>query len=474
MLAKDLVSRQEARDLVVRGIEAQENLNKLSQEEANCIVRAMVEAAEQNALHLARMAVEETRMGNVEDKVTKNLLASRGLYTFIKDMKTVGVIGEDKARKIVEIAAPVGLIAAVIPTTNPTSTVIFKSISSLKSRNAVVFSPHPRAIQSSLEAARIMETVAKRAGAPNGSISCMSMPTIEGTQELMQHPQVALILATGGSGLVKAAYSSGKPAYGVGPGNVPVFIEQTANVEDAVRKIVEGKCFDNGTICSSEQAVVVEHGIKDLALSEFARVGGYLLSLEEQELLARLVVINGGLNPEIVGKSALTIAQMAGLKVPSDTRVLLAALDGVGKGYPLSMEKLSPILAFYSVPTWQDGLQRCIELLNFGGLGHTAVIHSNNEKVIREFALQVPASRVLVNTPSSKGAVGAATGLPPSMTLGCGTWGHNITTDSITPFHLLNIKRMASHLNAAKDSTNCQVSGAPAIEEIVRARLLAG
>lgn len=413
-------------------------------------------------------------MGNIEDKVTKNLLASRGLYTFIKDMKTVGVIGEDKARKIVELAAPVGLIAAVIPTTNPTSTVIFKSISSLKSRNAVVFSPHPRAIQSSLEAARIMETAAAMAGAPNGSISCMSMPTIEGTQELMHHPQVALILATGGSGLVKAAYSSGKPAYGVGPGNVPAFVEQTANIKEAVGKIIEGKCFDNGTICSSEQAVVVEDSIKDHALSEFGRLGGYLLSLQEQELLERLVVINGALNPEIVGKSALTIAQMAGLKVPPGTKVLLAALDGVGKGYPLSREKLSPILAFYSVPTWQDGLQRCIELLEFGGLGHTAVIHSHNEEVIREFALHAPASRILVNTPSSKGAVGAVTGLPPSMTLGCGTWGHNITTDSITPLHLLNIKRMASYLGPAQSSTNCEVSGAPAIEEIVRARLLAG
>lgn len=474
MLAKDLASRQEARDLVNKGIEAQEKLNRLSQKEVDRIVRAMVEAAEQNAFPLACMAVKETKMGNVEDKVTKNLLASRGLYEFIKDMKTVGIIGEDKARKIVEIAAPVGLIAAVIPTTNPTSTVIFKSISALKSRNAVVFSPHPRATQCSLEAAKIMQTAAKAAGAPDGAISCMNTPTIEGTGELMQHPKVALILATGGSGLVRAAYSSGKPAYGVGPGNVPVFIEQSADVKEAVEKVIDGKCFDNGTICSSEQAVVVEDRIKDRALSEFDRAGGYLVSQTEKEQLERLVAVNGRLNPDIVGKSAETIAQMAGFKVPPGTKVLLAALDGVGKGYPLSMEKLSPILAFYNVSSWQQGLQRCIELLKFGGLGHTAVIHSNNQEVMREFALHVPASRVLVNTPSSKGAVGAVTGLPPSMTLGCGTWGHNITTDSITPVHLLNVKRMASYLSSAEAIPNCGVSGVSAIEEIVREVLIAG
>ncbi|MCL6614693.1 MAG: aldehyde dehydrogenase family protein, partial [Firmicutes bacterium] len=338
--------------------------------------------------------------------------------------------------------------------TNPTSTVMFKALIAVKARNAIVFSPHPRAVGCSREAARIMEEAAVAAGAPRGIIGCLSLCTREATNELMHHPKVALILATGGSAMVKAAYSTGKPAYGVGPGNVPAFIERTADIPRAVRDIFTSKTFDNGTICASEQAIVTEEPVAEQVIRECERQGGFFVGPSELPSLERTVMMpEGGVNPQVVGRSAKEIAGRAGIKVPEGTRVLIARLAGVGKSHPLSAEKLCPVLAFYVEPDWQKACERCIELLSFGGLGHTLAIHSRNQEVIMEFALKKPVFRILVNTPSSQGAIGLTTGLPPSLTLGCGTWGGNSTSDNVGPLHLINRKRLAYHLGPGGDSS---------------------
>lgn len=479
-LDKDLLSRQQARDLVAKACAAQDKLRGFSQEEVDAIVAAMVKAASRRALSLAQEAVRETGIGIVEDKKIKNLLASEGLYAEIKHMKTVGVVKEDPVNKIVEIAEPMGVIAALTPVTNPTSTVIFKSLIAIKSRNCIVFSPHPRAVRCSAAAAEVLSEAAVKAGAPEGAIGCITEATLAGTQELMSNPGVSLILATGGAQMVKAAYSSGKPAYGVGPGNVPAFIHRSADVTRAVTNIVTSKCFDNGTICSSEQAIVTESCIAENVKAELRKQGAYFLNSEERKKLERLVTVpNGGLNPEIVGKSATTIASMAGINVPPQTRILIAELEGVGKQYPLSMEKLSPILAFYSVPDWQAARERCLELLKFGGLGHSLVIHAEDTDIVTSFALGMPVSRVLVNTPSSLGAVGYTTRLPVSLTLGCGTWGGNVTTDSLSPLHLLNIKRLAFGVaetqltdTTGDTETHSEYMYADSLERVVCATLL--
>ncbi len=441
----DLISIQEARQAVERASEAQQKFASFSQTQVDAVVDSCAKAATAAGEQLARLAVEETGYGNVPDKIIKNRLASVDVHRAIRGMKTVGIIREDPERGILEVAEPVGVIAAVIPSTNPTSTAIYKTLISLKARNAIVLSPHPAAMRCICEAASILERAALRSGAPEGLIVCLYHPTLQGTQELMRQRGVGVILATGGAGLVRAAYGSGKPAYGVGPGNVPAFIESTANIRKAVGDIFAGKTFDYGTICSSEQAIVAEKSVFDAVLGECRQQGAYFLTPEEIRGLGELVIVPGVFtpNPKIVGRPATVIAEMAGIKVPASTRVLLAKLDDVGREHPLSGEKLSPILALYSVANLAEGIERCKSLLSFGGLGHTIAIHSQNEAAIREFGQAVPAFRVCVNTSAVHGSIGYSTNLFPAMTLGCGSPGGNITSDNIGPLHLINIKRIA-------------------------------
>lgn len=442
-LDEDLQSIQEVRDALEAAKRAQAALEEMSQREVDEIVREMAEAAEKHALRLAEMAVEETGFGKVADKQRKNLFAAQDVYAAIKDMPTVGIIRRDDERKVWEIAQPVGVIAGIVPSTNPTSTTIFKSLIAVKARNAIVFSPHPAAAKCTAETAGVMAEAAERAGAPRGLIYCLTRPTMAAAQELMTHKWTDVILATGGTGMVKAAYSSGKPAFGVGPGNVPVYIHASADIPTAVRHIMESKTFDNGTICASEQAIVVDRQIKPQVVSELSRQGAYLLNETEKAKVEEVILRGGGLNPQIVGKSAQDIAEMAGIAVPSAASVLVAEEQHVGKAYPFSVEKLSPLLALYTVADWQEGCEVCIRLLELGGLGHTLGIHCRDEAVIEKFGLKKPASRIVVNSGTTFGGIGASTGLFPSMTLGCGSYGNNITSDNIGPQHLLNIKRVA-------------------------------
>src|SRR6185436_17517947 len=441
---KDLVSIQEARGLAKRAREAQRTLAGFSQEQVDRIVDAMAAAAKNEAERLARMAHEETGFGNTKDKTLKNLFSAVDVYNYIRPMRTVGILREDTVRRVVEIAEPMGVVAAVIPSTNPTSTAIYKALISIKARDACVMSPHPSARGCILESVRVMHGPAVAAGLPSDALSCMAEVSLEGTQELMRCRDTSVILATGGIGLVRAAYSSGKPAYGVGPGNVPAYIEKTADVPKAVRDVIAGKTFDYGTLCSSEQSIVCDEAIKDQVIAEVKKNGGYFLSEAETAAVSRVVVTPQRLaNPEIVGKPAPFIAQKAGIAVPPETRVLVAPLAGVGRDFPLSIEKLSPVLAFYVVRDWQEGAERCLQLLRYGGTGHTAGIHSRDDAVIRQFAMKQPVYRVIANTMTSMGATGYATGLAPSMSLGCGAYAGNITSDNITPLHLINIKRLA-------------------------------
>ena len=442
---RDLISIQEAREAVERASQAQKKFAAFSQEQVDAVVEACAEATTMAGEQLARTAVEETGFGNVPDKILKNRLASVDVARAIRGMKTTGIIREDREKGILEIAEPVGVVAAVIPSTNPTSTTIYKTLISLKARNAVVLSPHPSAMRCICEAVTVLERAALKMGAPEGLIVCLAHPTMQGTQELMKNRGVGVILATGGTGLVRAAYSSGRPAYGVGPGNVPAFIERTANVRKAVADIFAGKTFDYGTICSSEQAIVAEESVAGQALEECKQQGGYFLRAEEIVKLGQMVFRDGAAtpNPQIVGRAATVVAEMAGIKVPTTTRVLIAKLEGVGREVPLSAEKLSPVLAFYSVGDLAAGIELCKRLLQHGGMGHTASIHSQSEAAVKEYGLGVPAFRVVVNSSSVHGSIGYSTNLFPAMTLGCGSPGGNITSDNIGPQHLMNIKRVA-------------------------------
>lgn len=441
---KDLMSIQEVRNLIQKAKEAQEILSTFSQEEIDKIVKAMAEEGMRAARWLAKVAVEETDIGDYEDKVIKNLFATKRVYDNIKDLKTVGIIYSDDVNRVYHIAEPVGVIAGLAPTTNPTSTALFKSLISIKARNAVIFSPHPRAVDCTCQAVEIMHKAAVHAGAPEGVLGCIHYPTLDATNLLMKHPDTALILATGGSGMVKAAYSSGKPAFGVGPGNVPAYIERSADARKAVKDIIYSKTFDNGTICSSEQSIICEKENSKEVRRALEEAGGRFLSKEEIHKLERYAFRpDGSLNPDIVGKPAATIAERAGIKVDPDIKVLIAELEGVGMNFPLSREKLSPLLAYYEVNNWQEACELSKELLALGGMGHTLSIHSENEVIITRFALEKPASRIVVNTPSCLGAIGGTTGLVPSLTLGCGTLGGNSTSDNVGPMNLLNIKRLA-------------------------------
>lgn len=446
---KDLVSVQQARDLIEAAHRSQLQLAQFDQARIDRICEAMARAALREGARLGAMAVEETGYGIPSDKQEKNRFAAEDVWNYFKGLRTVGVVNETK--DVVEIASPRGVVAGIIPSTNPTSTAIFKCLIAIKSRNAIVLSPHPSAARCINETVKVMREAAVAAGLPADAIACMSTATIEGTEALMKHKQTAVILATGGIGLVRAAYSSGKPAFGVGPGNVPVFIERTADIAKAVQDILTGTCFDNGTICASEQAVVVDAPVEKAVREQFRIQGGHFLNPSEADRLAGVVATpQRTLNPAIVGKSVDVIAKIAGLNVPPGTRCLLADVAGVGREYPLSMEKLSPLLAFYVEDGLERGAARCFEVLSYGGMGHTAGVHTRSREAAIAYGREMPASRVTVNTPTTHGAIGFSTALPPSMTLGCGSWGGNVTSDNVSPLHLMDIKRVAFETRPVK------------------------
>ncbi len=458
---KDLVSVQQARDLVEAAHRAQIELTRFDQAKIDRICEAMARAALREAARLGAMAVEETGYGIASDKETKNRFAAEDVWNYFKGLRTVGVVSESK--DVVEIASPRGVVAGIIPSTNPTSTAIFKCLIAIKSRNAIILSPHPSAARCINETVKVIKEAAIKEGLPADAIGCMTTATIEGTEALMKHKQTAVILATGGIGLVRAAYSSGKPAFGVGPGNVPVFVERSANVAKAVQDILTGKTFDNGTICASEQAVVCDAPIEKEVREQFRAQGGHFLSPAEAEQLAKVVATpQRSLNPQIVGRSVEVIAKLAGLNVPQGTRCLMADVGGVGREHPLSMEKLSPILAFYVEDGVDRGAARCFEILSYGGMGHTAGIHTRSREAAVRYGGEMPASRITVNTPTTHGAIGFSTALPPSMTLGCGSWGGNVTSDNVSPLHLMDIKRVAFETRPVKSTRPAVSASKPA------------
>ena len=443
-LDKDLLAKQEARTLCRQAEKAQRLLSEMSQEKLDTIVEAAAKAFSAAAETLAEMAVRETGFGNVPDKMTKNRFASETVASHIRDMRCVGVLKDSPGERLWEVGVPVGVIAGIVPSTNPTSTVCYKALIALKSGNAIVFSPHPKAIGCTLRAAQIVAEAAERAGAPAGCVGCLSIPAMAGCQELMAAPEVKLILATGGPGMVKAAYSSGKPAIGVGAGNGPAYIHRSADVSKAIACIRRSKTFDNGTVCASEQSIIVERGMEAAVRAEARKQGFYFMAPQEAQALAkRLFKPSGGLSPEVVGKSADYLAKMAGFSVPADTKVLVADETGVGRDRPYSMEKLCPVLAFYVMDSEDAVLDRTVEILHHEGSGHTFVIHAEDEDVVRKFAKRVPVSRFLVNTPAALGGIGATTPLFPALTLGCGAVGGSSSSNNISPMDLINIRRVA-------------------------------
>ena len=469
-LDKDLAARQEARLLCRQGEKAQKQLAKMSQAQLDAIVEAVAKAFAASAVELAELAVQETGFGNVEDKITKNRFASLTVAKAIRGMKTVGVLKEDPGEKLWEIGVPVGLIAAIVPSTNPTSTVCYKALIALKSGNAIVFSPHPKAVDCTLRAARIVAAAAEKAGAPAGCVGCLSMAAMAGCQELMAAPEVKLILATGGPGMVRAAYSSGKPAIGVGAGNGPAYIHHSADVKQAVGCIARSKSFDFGTVCASEQSIIVEKTMESAVREEAKRQGFYFMSTEEAGQLAKLLFRpSGALNPEIVGKPAVRLAEMAGFQVPRGTKILVAREQEAGPTRPYSMEKLCPVLAFFVMDSEDAVLQKAIEVLEHEGSGHTFAIHARDEAVVRKFALQVPVSRFLVNTPAALGGIGATTGLFPALTLGCGAVGGSSSSNNISPMDLVNIRRVAWDQEAP---ATAQVTVEPELVELLTAKIL--
>lgn len=433
-------------DLVLYALKAREKFLDFTQEQVDKIVKAMTLAGLDRHMELAKKAVEETGRGVYEDKITKNIFATEYIYHSIKYHKTVGIISEDEEADYLEFAEPVGVVAAVTPVTNPTSTTMFKSLICMKTRNPVIFSFHPGAQKCSVMAAEIMLEAARKAGAPEHCISWIKTPSVEATQSLMNHPRVALVLATGGGSMVRAAYSTGKPALGVGPGNVPCYIEKSAQIKRAVNDLILSKTFDHGMICASEQGLVVDSEIAPQVKQELTDNGCLFLTPDQIKLLEKLATDNGtcSLNPGIVGQPAAAIAQMAGITAPPGTKILIASLEGVGKEYPLSREKLSPILAFYQAHNTEEAFRLCHEMISFGGMGHTAVIHSENQETINRFSKRMMVGRIIVNSPSSHGAIGDLYNTNmPSLTLGCGSMGHNSTTSNVTDLNLINVKRVA-------------------------------
>ncbi len=442
---EDEVKRMD--EIIAKVKVAQKQYAYFSQKQVDDIFRAAALAANEARIPLAQMAVEETGMGVVEDKVIKNHFASEYVYNKYKNEKTCGEVESDVASGIIKVAEPLGIIAGIVPTTNPTSTAIFKSLLALKTRNGIIFSPHPRAKKSTVAAAKIVRDAAVKAGAPAEIISWIEEPTLVMSQHLMGHQDINLILATGGPGMVKAAYSSGVPALGVGPGNTPAIFDETCDIQMAVSSVLQSKTFDNGMICASEQSVVVVDEIYDAVRVEFLKRGAYLLNQDEALKVAAVIVVNGKLNAGIVGQSAVKIAEMAGLKIPEYSKVLIGVTDGVGPEYPFSVEKLSPVLAMYRVKDFAAALNKARDLLAFGGLGHTSVLYTNprNSDRIDAFGSQMKTCRSLINMPASQGAIGDVYNfkLDPSLTLGCGSWGGNSVSQNVAPKHLLNIKTIA-------------------------------
>ncbi|MGT2933987.1 acetaldehyde dehydrogenase (acetylating) [Streptococcus catagoni] len=459
---KDLVSIQETRKLVRGAKKAQEELAKMSQEQIDTIVKVVAKACYDKREQLAKLAAKETGFGRWEDKVLKNALASKGVFEEIKDMRTVGILSEDKEKKVLEVGVPVGVIAGLVPSTNPTSTVIYKALISLKAGNSIVFSPHPSALKSIIETVKVIQEAAKTAGCPDGAVSVIEKVSLAATSELMKHKDTNLILATGGTAMVKAAYSSGTPAIGVGPGNGPAFIEKTADIPKAVKQIIDSKTFDNGVICASEQSVIVEEEMKASVILEFKKQGAYFVPEEDAKILGNYIILpSGAMNPKMVGKTPQVIGQLAGIDVPADAKVLIAEESRVGKDAPYSMEKLAPILGFYTVKNWQEACELSIKILHHEGAGHTLAIHTQNEDIVREFALKKPVSRILVNTAAALGGVGATTGLFPAFTLGCGAVGGSATSDNVSPLNLYNIRRVAygtSELSDLRQAENQQIA----------------
>ncbi|HTX78691.1 MAG TPA: aldehyde dehydrogenase family protein [Longilinea sp.] len=473
-LDKDLLSVQEARTLVNEAYAAWQIWAKASQEEVDRVCAAMAEAAYGAAERLGRLAYEETGYGNPLHKKLKNQFAARNVWESIKNIKTVGVIRNDVEHHIVEIAWPMGVIAALTPSTNPTSTVIYKVLSAVKARDAIIIAPHPSAQRCCYETAVLMAQVAEQNGAPHGLIACMQNISLQGTNELMTHKRTALILATGGTPMVHAAHSTGKPAYGVGPGNVPVYVDRSADVEKAARYIVASKAFDCSTICATEQAVVADKPIASTLAQLMQEQGAYFTDERQTDALRKLLFTpDGGINSTTVGKPADTLAAMAGFSVPPGTRILVTRINRVGREEPLSREKLTTVLAWYEAENWESGCERCIELIQFGGRGHSLSIHARDESVIMAFGLEKPVFRIVVNTMATLGAIGLTTGVMPSLTLGAGGVGGSITGDNITAYHLFNVKRLAYELSAppseALSAGEPRVGPSPAeVEAVVR------
>ena len=444
---KDLLSVQEVRELVEKAKAAQEELSQKSQAEVDAIVKSIAYAGVRNAKRLAKLAHEETGFGIEADKVIKNIFGSRDVYEHIKDMKTIGELGYDEEKKVRTIAVPVGVIAGLIPSTNPTSTAFYKSEISIKAGNAIVFSPHPNARNCILEAVKVIRQAIAEAGGNENLVSCITIPTIQATDNLMKHPDVALILATGGSAMVRAAYSSGTPAIGVGPGNGPAYIEKTADLPPAVKRIMDSKTFDNGTICASEQSVVCDKDMEDAVRAEMEKQGAYFLTDEQIAKLGKFILrANGTMNPMIVGKSAQVIADLAGIDIPAGTKVLVAKETGIGRGHPYSNEKLAPILAFYTADDYKEICRLVQDILHYEGAGHTFSMHTKDPEMVNYFAMRVPASRIIVNTPSALGGIGGTTGLMPALTLGCGAIGGSATSENVGPMNLLNKRHVAEGL----------------------------
>lgn len=476
---KDLLSVQEVRDLVEKAKAAQQELAQKSQAEVDAIVASIAKAGVRNAERLAQMANEDTGFGKVADKVIKNIFGSQMVYEHIKDMKTIGILDRDEANKTYTIAAPVGVIAGLIPSTNPTSTAFYKSEISIKAGNAIVFSPHPSALRSISEAIKVIRQAIAEAGGNENLVSCISLPTMQATDNLMKHPDVALILATGGSAMVRAAYSSGTPAIGVGPGNGPAYIEKTADLPLAVKRIMDSKTFDYGTICASEQSVVCDDDMAEAVQKEMEKQGAYFLSDEERLKLGKYILrANGTMNPAIVGKSPQVIGELAGINVPASAKVIVAKEDGIGKGHPYSNEKLAPILAFYTASDYKAIAKLCDEILRYEGAGHTFSMHTKDDRMVEYFAERMPASRIIINSPSALGGIGASTALMPALTLGCGAIGGSATSENVGPMNLLNLKHVAYGLRemeeirgaAAKEQNCCGAEkkvSADKVDEIV-------
>ena len=440
----DLQSIQEARRLAETARDAQRQFAHASQAEVDRVCAAMADAAFAASERLGRLATEETGYGVPEHKTLKNVLSSKILWDSIRDIPTVGVVRRDEQRKLYDIAWPIGVVAALTPSTNPTSTVMFKILIAVKARNAIVVAPHPAAVKCCGETARIMAEAGERAGMPKGLVACMSKISLAGTQELMRHRYTALILATGGSDMVRAAHSVGKPAYGVGPGNVPVYVDRSADLRRAARYIVASKAFDHSVICATEQSVVADRPIAAQLAELMQAEGAYFVDQAQSRALAAVLFSSGHLiNPKAVGQSPQQLAQMCGIAVPATARILVARLARVGREEPLSGEKLTTVLGWYEADGWEAGCERCIELINYGGRGHSLVIHAQDDNVVMQFGLEKPVFRILVNTMASLGATGLTTSLMPSMTLGSGGVGGSITGDNITVYHMYNIKRVA-------------------------------